>query len=781
MSFKYWRHVAISLKALYLLSALFALVFPWSLVLPEAHAATIIVIDASSCAAIGGAFVGSTCTVVNHTVNAADTLEIAPGVSLEIIGNFVNDGIMIANGPVTIVPGASLTNNNDLELNAGSNNFGTLNNSLGATLLINGGGNFNTGVVVNAGNFGINGPLGHFTNNSGGLFDNTTGNVTNTGQFDNLCGAAYMGPDAAPNPVNFMPCNGTAPPFSVPFPLDPEDAICTPLIMNTDVAATESWYVKAAGGPLEVEVTAFSVNSVDGETVVATAFDPLNNPVGTVMVSYPPGTPAGSSVTSSIPPFPATAGDIYRIDITTPFTPPTQPHYALDFYGGTEAGIGSPTFPSLEDSGQAKWILNQNPAEPFIVDFFVTGVPTPATSVTFQLTDPTGTLLPVTTVPVGAGNEISMPGTPGAWILHIININGHYRLDRPSAADPGIYVSGISTPQCNFPDIKVTKSGPASVQTGGIIHYDIHVENIGYKDATGVMVTDVIPIEMVGLSLTSASPICGPLTGGQIECNVGNLAVDSFFDVFIELQLPQGPTGMLTNNAFATSTSQDPNPTNDASQAITPVAPAGGGGGGTFCNDQTIEDLIASGFYNIIDNRGGPAGAFAGTGGPDLFLAGDFGDQFYGLDGDDCGIGGLARDLFSGGEGNDQFFGQGGDDHLKGGNGNDVVNGGDGDDVMSGGAGDDSMQGDEGSDSIKGDSGNDTMSGGNGADRLSGGADNDNMFGDADSDQITGRSGNDTINCGPGADNAAGDDGVPATNPADVDTLDASCEIANPF
>lgn len=798
------------------------------------------------------------------------------------------------------------------------------------------------------------------------------------------------------------------PTFTIDFPINPGDSICTPLVMNTNTASMESWYVKSAGGMLDIKVIAHAVNNIDPETITATAYDPANNPVGTTTVSYPAGTPNGSEFSSSII-IPGTVPNgIYRIDITTPATPPTQPHYRLEFNGAIEAGIASPTFASLEEE-PVKWILNVNPAENLDVDFFTAGVPTPATAVTYKLTDPSNAMT-VGTVPIGAGPEISIGAAiPGTWVLEIQNINGHYRLDK-SGVDNGIYVSGISKPECNAADITITKTGPATITSGNTIHYNISVENTSPKTARGVLVTDTIPIEIVGLSLVGTSPQCGPLTGGAIQCNLGDIAPNSFFDIFVELDIPSGTSGTINNNVFVGSQSFDPNVSNNNAQASTLVtlpdadgdgvpdstdncqnvanpdqadsdidgignacdtttfvsininsitviegnsgtidavftvtlsgpssqevsvdyttlddhtatagsdytttsgtltfaigetsktitvpiigdlvdegaqetlsiilsnpvnamlgtspdsngtiedddtsfininsvtvtegnsgttdaiftvtltnpssqtvsvnyatlddhtatanvdytttsgtlgfapgetsktvsvpvigdlvdepneafsiilsSPINGAlgtspdGNGTildddvpilealYCNDMTIDQLIASGNYNIIDNRNGPSKNLKGTKNADLFLLGDNSDKVEAKDGNDCVIGGAGNDKIRLGKGNDQAFGNGGDDKIGGGQGADKIYSGDGNDKVTGGKDNDTISGGKGADKLHGNKGADNISGGDDNDKIHGGQGNDIIAGNAGVDQCHGGQGTNTI------------------------------------
>jgi uncharacterized repeat protein (TIGR01451 family) len=652
------------------------------------------VFDGPSCVAIGGTqnFPNS-CDVSSLTINPGDTL--------------------IAN--VTLTNTGILTNNGHLIINSGSNNFGTINNTGGGgpdgTITINSGGNFNTGTINNNGTIIINSPLGTLTNSPGGTINNL-GIITNMGQLDNACGATYSGIPASPIPVNDITCVGNTPTFSIPFPLNPGDAVCTPLVMNTDVASTESWYVKSAGGILKIKVIAHAVNGIDGETVTATAFDTSNTPVGTTTVSYPPGTPNTSEFSSSIV-IPVTIpGGIYRVDITTPTTPPTQPHYRLDFFGATEAGISGPTFASLEEI-PTKWILNVNPAENLDIDFFTAGTPTPATTVTYTLTSPTNATT-TGTVPIIPGNEISIVGAQvGTWVLEVQSTNGHYRLDK-SGVDKGIYVSGMSTPECNLPDLKVTKIGPASFTAGDIIHYDIHIENIGSGNAQNVGLIDTIPTEILGLTLVSTSPVCDQfISGGQITCGgISDIPVDSFFDVFVDLAIPSGASGTIINNAFANSINSDPNQSNNISQVSTSVI--SGGSGGLFCG-KTINQ-----FTSVI-NGTESNNVVVGTAGDDLIngLGGD--DRIFGREGDDCIFGGIGNDYLVGGAGNDEIDGEDGNDKIWGQSGMDILYGSFGSDRIAGGADNDSIFGEDDNDFLWGQIGDDTLDGGNQIDMCSGG------------------------------------------------------------
>ncbi|MDH3204705.1 MAG: hypothetical protein OEL81_08535, partial [Nitrosopumilus sp.] len=124
----------------------------------------------------------------------------------------------------------------------------------------------------------------------------------------------------------------------------------------------------------------------------------------------------------------------------------------------------------------------------------------------------------------------------------------------------------------------------------------------------------------------------------------------------------------------------------------------------TFCNDVTIDELISSGNYNIIDNRDSSLGhTIIGTENNDLILGSDNGDQLEGKAGDDCIIAGNGNDTIFAGMNNDIIFGQAGNDKIEG----DL-----GDDTIFAGKGNDELLGEDGNDSLDGGPGNDSCDGG---------------------------------------------------------------------
>jgi len=247
-----------------------------------------------------------------------------------------------------------------------------------------------------------------------------------------------------------------------------------------------------------------------------------------------------------------------------------------------------------------------------------------------------------------------------------------------------------------------------------------------------------------------------------------------------------------------------------------------------FCDDMTISQLIASGNYDIIDNRGGAQTTLDGDGTNELFFAGDNGDGVSAGGGDDCIIGGAGNDELRGQGGSDQIFGNDGNDNLIGNSGDDLLDGGLGSDSLNAGGGNDSCQTDQtdsfagsceilngitipafcnllnyniidnrgqpsatltgtlsfdlifagdngdtvfadrGRDCIVGGSGNDVLRGQGGSDQIFGNDGNDKLIGNWGDDFLDGGAGSDTLNAGNGLDTCITDAS---------DTFISSCEL----
>jgi PKD repeat protein len=168
----------------------------------------------------------------------------------------------------------------------------------------------------------------------------------------------------------------------------------------------------------------------------------------------------------------------------------------------------------------------------------------------------------------------------------------------------------------------------------------------------------------------------------------------------------------------------------------------------TYCDNLTIEQLMASGSYNVIDRRNASVMVILGTSGNDLILGNNYDNVIQGMGGNDCIIGLGGKDIIHGMGGNDQIYGAAGNDRLFGQNGKDKIYGGMGSDRIYGNADSDTIYGEEGDDAMYGNQGKDKIYGGAGNDKIHGGSQDDVIDGESGRDWCYGGGGSNTItNC----------------------------------
>ncbi|SFK34868.1 CARDB domain-containing protein, partial [Lysobacter sp. cf310] len=135
-------------------------------------------------------------------------------------------------------------------------------------------------------------------------------------------------------------------------------------------------------------------------------------------------------------------------------------------------------------------------------------------------------------------------------------------------------------------DVAVSKAGPANVNQGGIVTYQIYVWNNGPSVATGASITDTVPANLTGVSWTcagtGAGATCGTPsgTGNNISLSA-NLPLDTGVasepnSVFVTVTVTGTATtpGTITNTATVAPPpgSNDANPGNNSSSASTDIA-----------------------------------------------------------------------------------------------------------------------------------------------------------------------------------------------------------------
>jgi len=122
-------------------------------------------------------------------------------------------------------------------------------------------------------------------------------------------------------------------------------------------------------------------------------------------------------------------------------------------------------------------------------------------------------------------------------------------------------------------DLAVTQTGPSTAGVGETIRYDIHVQNNG-PDATGASLSDRIRassgniITVINSSRECNQSVLSP-NAVDLKCRVPTLSTDSFFDIFVEIQVSNRDS--VVSSASVTSIKQDPDPNNNSFTVYTLV------------------------------------------------------------------------------------------------------------------------------------------------------------------------------------------------------------------
>lgn len=124
--------------------------------------------------------------------------------------------------------------------------------------------------------------------------------------------------------------------------------------------------------------------------------------------------------------------------------------------------------------------------------------------------------------------------------------------------------SRVTTQVVAVADVAVTKTGPTTANLGSLVTYAITVRNHGPGTASGVVVTDTLP---VGLTFVGASG-GATATGGVVRWPA-ILSLPSGMVQTFSLTARVDGAGLLTNLAAAASLSSDPDPSNNNGSAAT--------------------------------------------------------------------------------------------------------------------------------------------------------------------------------------------------------------------
>jgi uncharacterized repeat protein (TIGR01451 family) len=140
--------------------------------------------------------------------------------------------------------------------------------------------------------------------------------------------------------------------------------------------------------------------------------------------------------------------------------------------------------------------------------------------------------------------------------------------------EPADNQSSAKTAVEPFADLALTKSVTPQVATGipgEPIVYTLIAENRGENESSGTIVTDTLP---VGIAYVTDDAGCDATAPPTVTCHLGGLAKGATRTVHITGEVEGTVTGaLITNTATITSSTFDPDPTNDEASAPLEVEP----------------------------------------------------------------------------------------------------------------------------------------------------------------------------------------------------------------
>jgi uncharacterized repeat protein (TIGR01451 family)/fimbrial isopeptide formation D2 family protein len=131
----------------------------------------------------------------------------------------------------------------------------------------------------------------------------------------------------------------------------------------------------------------------------------------------------------------------------------------------------------------------------------------------------------------------------------------------------------VTVPVVTRADVVVDKSAsPSPVFAGETLTYSIVVSNAGPSDAQNVVMTDVLPVEFTLTSCDASGASC-IVAGNSITVTWATLALNELQRITVTAQVSSEVLAgaSITNTAWVTSDTPDPNAGNNVDDAITPV------------------------------------------------------------------------------------------------------------------------------------------------------------------------------------------------------------------
>jgi uncharacterized repeat protein (TIGR01451 family) len=154
--------------------------------------------------------------------------------------------------------------------------------------------------------------------------------------------------------------------------------------------------------------------------------------------------------------------------------------------------------------------------------------------------------------------------------------------DLPLTWTLGTHTSAPLTGPVNCADVSILKTQLLdTVTTGQQEQYTLTVKNNGPTTASGVAVSDPMPAGVTPNSATTTTGSC-TVAAPNVNCALGDMLNGAI--ATITITATTSGTGSVTNTGTVSSSTFDPNPSNNSSSVNTTIAAAGGSSGGGILN-----------------------------------------------------------------------------------------------------------------------------------------------------------------------------------------------------
>jgi uncharacterized repeat protein (TIGR01451 family) len=152
----------------------------------------------------------------------------------------------------------------------------------------------------------------------------------------------------------------------------------------------------------------------------------------------------------------------------------------------------------------------------------------------------------------------------------------------------------VSNPVTEKIDLQITKIDSRDpVEPGSQFTYTLEIKNNGPSNATGVVVTDVLPV--TGVTYVSASQTPDSINGRNLEFEVGNLAAGASKTITITVAVNSNFVGTLYNTAHVEGNETETNLNNNDDDETTLVQAQPSSIGGTVYVDKNKNGVFDSG------------------------------------------------------------------------------------------------------------------------------------------------------------------------------------------